>query len=111
MSSVAAVTDQTFKRDVLESDLPVIVDFWAAWCAPCRMLAPTMDQISAELSGKINVFKMDVDANPSTPGSFGIQGIPTVIFFSGGQAVGQVVGVRSKEDMLREIERRFGVRA
>jgi thioredoxin 1 len=111
MSNVAATTDQTFKDDVLKSDLPVIVDFWAAWCGPCRMLAPTIDQISSELSGKIKVFKMDVDSNQATPASFGIQGIPTVIFFSGGKMVSQVVGLRSKPDMLQEIERVFGVRA
>jgi thioredoxin 1 len=109
MSKAAATSDSNFQHDVLDNPLPVLVDFWADWCGPCRMLAPTIDQIAEDLTGKLQVFKMDVDANPRVAGQFGIQGIPTLILFSGGQPRGQVVGVRSKTDLLQEIEKAVGV--
>lgn len=109
MSNAVATSDASFQHDVLESDLPVLVDFWADWCGPCRMLAPAVDQIATELDGKLRVYKMDVDANPRVAGQFGIQGIPTLILFSGGLPRGQVVGVRSKADLLKEIEKAVGV--
>ena len=105
MSQAAATTDGTFAKDVLQSDLPVLVDFWADWCAPCKRLGPTIDEISGDLQGKIRVFKLDVDSN-----QYGIQGIPTLILFSGGQPQCQVVGLRSKADLLSEIERAVGVK-
>ncbi len=109
MSLAPATTDSTFRKDVLESDLPVLVDFWADWCGPCRMLAPTIDQISTELTGKLRVFKMDVDSNPATATSFGVQAIPTLILFAGGQPRAQIVGVKGKGTLLEEIQKAVGV--
>ncbi len=109
MSKAMATSDTAFEAEVLRSELPVLVDFWADWCAPCRMLAPTIDEIAEELDGKLKVLKMDVTNNPKVASQFGIQGIPTMILFAGGQPVTQIVGVRSKEDLLEEIQRAVGV--
>jgi thioredoxin 1 len=109
MSKAAATGTATFQQDVLQSDLPVLVDFWAEWCGPCKMIAPALDQLASELEGKLRIFKVDVDADPELASRFGIQGIPTLILFSGGQPRAQLVGARSKPDLLREIERAFGV--
>lgn len=87
------VTDADFKTLVLEADKPVVVDFWAAWCGPCRMIAPFVEELATEYAGKAIVAKMDTDANPQTPMNFGIMGIPTLIFFNKGQAVDRMVGV------------------
>lgn len=87
------VTDADFKTLVLEADKPVVVDFWATWCGPCRMIAPFVEELATEYAGKAIVAKMDTDANPQTPMNFGIMGIPTLIFFNKGQAVDRMVGV------------------
>lgn len=89
---VQTFTDNTFDTDVLKADIPVLVDFWATWCAPCKMLAPTIDAIADEFDGKIKVGKVNVDDNPGTPGTYGVRGIPTVILFKGGKVVDQIVG-------------------
>lgn len=89
---VHTFTDNTFDADVLKADTPVLVDFWATWCAPCKMLAPTIDAIADEFEGKLKVGKVNVDDNPGTPGTYGVRGIPTVILFKGGKVVDQVVG-------------------
>lgn len=89
---VHTFTDNTFDADVLQADTPVLVDFWATWCAPCKMLAPTIDAIADEFDGKLKVGKVNVDDNPGTPGTYGVRGIPTVILFKGGKVVDQVVG-------------------
>ena len=89
---VLAFTDNNFDTDVLKSDIPVLVDFWATWCAPCKMLAPTIDAIADEFDGQIKVGKVNVDENPGTPGTYGVRGIPTVILFKGGKVVDQIVG-------------------
>ena len=89
---VHTFTDNTFDADVLKADTPVLVDFWATWCAPCKMLAPTIDAIADEFDGKIKVGKVNVDDNPGTPGTYGVRGIPTVILFKGGKVVDQIVG-------------------
>ena len=98
-------TDQNFESEVLESDTPTMVDFWAEWCAPCKMIAPTVEELAAEYEGKIRIGKLNIDENPSTPIKFGIRGIPTLIIFKGGQPVEQIVGVKSKADLKTAIEK------
>ncbi len=98
-------TDQNFESEVLESDTPTMVDFWAEWCAPCKMIAPTVEELAAEYEGKIRIGKLNIDENPSTPTKFGIRGIPTLIIFKGGQPVEQIVGVKSKADLKTAIEK------
>lgn len=102
--NVKEVTDATFEQDVLKSDLPVLVDYWAIWCGPCKALAPVIEELSNDNEGKINVYKMDVDANPDTAAKYGIRGIPTVIFFKNGEIVDQVVGNQSKADFQSRID-------
>ena len=95
--SEKAFSDANFQTDVLSSAQPVLVDFWAEWCGPCRMLAPVVDRVAKANQGKIVVGKMNVDENQSTPQKFGIQGIPTLILFKGGQEVSRLVGFQSQE--------------
>jgi thioredoxin 1 len=90
--NVIEVSDASFKQEVLDSQIPVLVDFWATWCGPCRALAPTIESVANEQSGKIKVCKLDVDGNPTVAGQFGIRSIPTILFFKGGQNVGQLIG-------------------
>jgi thioredoxin 1 len=94
MSKVGSVTDAEFEQTVLKSEEPVLVDFWAEWCTPCRMIAPIVEDIAGEFGAKAKVFKMDIDANPQTPMSLGIMSIPTVILFKGGLPVERQVGYR-----------------
>jgi len=103
MADVAEVTDGTFEEEVLQADLPTLVDFWADWCGPCKMVAPVVEEIAQEQTGKLKVVKMDVDANGETPRSFGIMGIPTLILFKDGQEATRVVGYRSKEALVEEL--------
>lgn len=98
------VEDATFDEVVLHAELPVLVDFWAPWCMPCRMLAPTVEEIAREYAGRLIVAKMNTDENPATPGRFGIMGIPTLILFKNGQEVERVVGVRPKQVLIRQFE-------
>ncbi|WP_265570671.1 thioredoxin TrxA [Sphingomicrobium nitratireducens] len=87
-----AVTDQNFESDVLSSDKPVLVDFWAEWCGPCRMIAPALEEISEALGEKVTIAKINIDENPETPGKYGVRGIPTMLLFKNGEAVAQKVG-------------------
>jgi thioredoxin 1 len=93
------VTDSNFSESVLKSETPVLVDFWAEWCGPCKMIAPVVDEIAQKYEGKLKVAKMDVDANGKVPGMFDIQGIPTLILFKGGQPVQHIVGYRTKDQL------------
>lgn len=96
------VSDSTFEASVLKSDLPVMVDFWAPWCGPCRGMGPIVDECAEEYAGKLKVFKMNVDENPATPARFGIRAIPTLIIFKDGNAVEQHTGSMPK-DQLRQL--------
>jgi len=96
---VLALSDADFDREVLQSDLPVLVDFWATWCSPCKAIAPLLDAVADEYAGKIKVGKVNVDENPATPGKYGVRGIPTLILFKGGAVVDQVVGAIPKSQL------------
>lgn len=102
--ATVAVTDDTFKSEVLESDVPVLVDFWATWCGPCRMVAPILEELSDEYEGKIKIVKLDTDANQATTMAYGITSIPTLNVYSGGELVKSVIGARPKRALQEEIE-------
>ncbi len=106
---VKYVSDSSFEKDVLQSDKPVLVDFWAEWCAPCRMLSPTIDAIAEQYGDNAGVVKVNVDENTSTAQRYGIKGIPTLILFSAGKEVERVVGATSKESISRMIEKHVTV--
>ena len=105
--NVSAVNDANSQSDVIEASKtqPVMVDFWADWCRPCHMLSPTVEEIARENAGKLKVVKMNVDENMNTPGKYNIRGIPTLLFFKGGQVADQVVGAVPKEQIVKVIER------
>ncbi|GBO55511.1 thioredoxin [Pseudanabaena sp. lw0831] len=105
MSSAIAVTDASFEQDVLKSDIPVLVDFWAPWCGPCRMVAPVVEEVATQYEGKIKVFKLNTDENPSVAGQYGIRSIPTLMLFKGGQRVDVVVGAVPKTTLSSTIEK------
>ncbi len=96
---VLTFTDANFDSEVLQSPVPVLVDFWATWCAPCKAIAPTIDALAEDFAGKIKVGKVNVDDNPATPGKYGVRGIPTILLIKGGQVVDQVVGAVAKSQL------------
>ena len=96
---IVHVSDSSFEQDVLKSNVPVLLDFWAEWCGPCKMIAPILDQIAAEYAGRVVVAKMNVDENPKTPMKFNVRGIPTLILFKNGQAEGQKIGAVRRGDV------------
>jgi thioredoxin 1 len=102
---VREVSDSSFEKQVLQSDKPVLVDFWAEWCGPCRMLTPTIEAVAEQYAASADVVKLNVDSNPSTAGTYGIKGIPTLILFRGGKEVERVVGAISKDSIARIIEK------
>ncbi len=99
----SATSDSGFEADVLKSDVPVLVDFWAEWCGPCKSLAPKLEEIAGEMGSKVKIVKLDIDSNREITEKFGVRGIPTMILFKGGQQVNHMVGNRSKEEIVNFI--------
>ncbi len=105
MSATAQVTDSSFKQEVLDSEVPVLVDFWAPWCGPCRMVAPVVDEIAQQYDGQIKVVKLNTDENPNIASQYGIRSIPTLMIFKGGQKVDMVVGAVPKTTLSNTLEK------
>jgi thioredoxin len=101
-TGLKSVTEESFAADVLASPVPVIVEYWAPWCGPCRMVGPVLEAIAEEYAGKIEVVKLNTDENPQTTVAYGVMAVPTIILFSGGEVVKQVVGAKSKSALVRE---------
>ncbi len=104
MSKPVDVTDASFQADVLDNDLPVLVDFWAPWCGPCRMVAPVVDELAEEYDGKVAFYKLNTDENPNVATTYGIRSIPTLLVFKDGEVSGQIVGFRPKGDLAKRLD-------
>ena len=104
MSHPISVTDNTFDEEIVNSEIPAIVDFWAEWCGPCKMIAPVFEELSGEYDGKVKFAKMDVDVNAKVPTKYGIRGIPTLLIFKGGSPVDQIVGALPKSALKQRID-------
>lgn len=104
MSKPVEVTDSNFQELVLDSEQPVLVDFWAEWCGPCKMIAPVLEELAEEMDGQLTIGKLDVDANMNTAMAYGVSSIPTLLLFKGGEAVERIVGLRQKKQLMGELE-------
>ncbi len=105
MSELLQVTDETFETEIMKADLPAMVDFWAEWCGPCRMVGPVVEELAAQYKGKIKIAKMDVDKNRNTPARFGIRNIPTLIFVKGGMVAQTIIGAQPKSSIEDELKK------
>lgn len=103
--AIVAASDGTFENEVLKSQTPVLVDFWAEWCGPCRALTPKLEEISKELQGQLKIVKVNIDENPQSPARYGVKGIPTLILFKGGTEVEQIVGNHPKESIVAALSK------
>ncbi len=106
MAELHDVTDANFEAEVLQAEIPTIIDFWAEWCAPCRQIAPIVSELAKTYDGKVKIVKMNIDENPNTPGKYGVRSIPTVLAFKGGNVVEQITGARPKsafEEMVQKL--------
>jgi thioredoxin 1 len=102
--NIVTLTQENFQAEVLNSQQPILVDFWAEWCGPCRMIAPALEEIAAELGDKVTVAKINIDENPETPGKYGVRGIPTMLLFKNGEAVAQKVGAAPRSSIQQWLE-------
>ncbi len=105
MANVQPVSDDTFQSEVLQANTPVLIDFWAPWCGPCRAIGPVVEELAGEYDGRLKVVKMNVDDNPKTPAQFGVRGIPNLILFKGGEVKEQIVGAVPKAHLVKAIDR------
>ncbi len=104
MADILQISDDSFDEDVLKAEVPVLIDFWAPWCGPCKAIAPIVEELAAEYNGKLKIVKMNVDDNPRTPSQYGVRGIPNLILFKGGEVKEQIVGAVPKAQLVKAID-------